>query len=216
MYFVKSLCAVLILFYAYSAIALPCKSVFESANGLRKSTVNGNKLRADTLNGVANKNALPEAETKLEVQQEKDTETAEYFRDLVSREWDLIWDSIFPRDQLIAIHDVPQLTREQQINMMYRIVEIPEYSIFDVRERVKWLKVLFANGVDVNTQNGSGDSLLHVAAGRRGITGRYLVRFLLKNEADIHLENHLGKTSLEVAYERDNQEVAQVLQNQVQ
>ena len=134
---------------------------------------------------------------------------------MVSKEWDLIWDSIFP-NQLIAIHDVPQLTREQQINMMYRIVEMSEYSIFDVRERVKWLKVLFANGVDVNTQNGSGDSLLHVAAGRRGITGRYLVKFLLKNEADIHLENHLGKTSLEVAYEKDNQEVAQVLQNQVQ
>ena len=216
MYFVKRLLAILILFYAYSAIAMLCENVFESASALRNNRVNDSTPgKKDTLNSVVNRNALPDAETKLEVRLEKDTETIEYFRDLVSREWDLIWNSLFPKDDVIVIEGVPQLTREQQIDVMYEIIERPEYSVFDARERIKWLRVLFDNGVDVNTQNVSGDSPLHVAVRMRGIAGKKLVNFLLKNGADIHLENHFSRTPLDIAYAHNNQKVAEILQNEM-
>ena len=174
MYLVKNLLTILVLFYAYSAVSLPCDKVFK-----------------------------------------KDTETIEQMRNAVDREWDRIWDSLFPKDYLIAIDDLPQLTKKEQIDRMFKIVEIPEHSFFDVRERRKWLKVLFVNDVDVNTQNSSGDSPLHIAARMRGISGRSLVRFLLKNGAKVHLENQLGRTPLDVAHAHNNQKIAEILQNEM-
>ena len=191
MYLVKNLLTILVLFYAYSAVSLPCDKVFKSKSAFKESKLNGDTLK-------------------------KDTETIEQMQNAVNREWDRIWASFFPKDYLIAIDDLPQLTKKEQIDMMFGIVEIPEYSFFDVRERRKWLKVLFVNGVDVNTQNASGDSSLHIAARMRGISGRSLVRFLLSNGAKVHLENQLGRTPLDVAYAYSNQEIAEILQKEMQ
>ena len=197
MYCFKSLLAIFILFYIDIAIAIPCADTLESKGALRKNIVNGNS-RANTSNGV---------EAKPEVHQETETTTQDT--------WDMIWNSLFQPEGLISKDDIPQLTRERQITLMYEIMEKPEYSIFDAKERVRWLKVLFANGIDVNTQNASKDTPLHIAARMRGITGRYLVNFLLKNKADVRLENHLGRTPLDVAYAYSNQEIAEILQKQI-
>lgn len=214
MYLVKNLLTILILFYAYSAIAMSCPKAFKPEDVSRKGTVNGDTLKQDSSNSGTNKNTVPSVETKLEVQQEKGVETIGYSLDLVRREWDLIWDSLFSKDN-IRIGDIPQLAREKQIELMYKIVSQPEYSYFDVRDRKKWLRVLFAEGVDVNTQNSQGESLLHTAVQMNGDVGRRLVKFLLKSGADVQVENHAGQTPLQIAYARNNQEIIEILQNQM-
>ena len=197
-----------ILFYTYTVIAIPCENTFESA-----SVLNGSTSGKETLNGVAHRSVLPSVETKPEVQQEKDIETIEALRERANQEQNVIWESFFPRGHLTAINDLPQLTRAEQIDLMYKMVSLPEYSTFDVRERVKWLKVLLADGVDVNTQNASGEGLLHIAVRMRGIAGRKLVNFLLRNGADVQVENHHGQTPLQIAHVRGNHELVQILRS---
>ena len=198
-----------ILFYTCMVVATPCEHSFDHTKSQRRmGQFNG------TTKGM--NDSVSSTPAKLRTEQPSDKDTIESLREAVHREQSVVWESLFPQEYLIAISDIPQLSRKEQRVLMYKIVSMPENSVFDVKERVKWLKALFEQGVDVNTQNGSGGRLLHIAAGIRGIAGRYLVNFLLKNGADAYIENQAGQTPLEVAHERGNSETAKLLQTHIQ
>jgi uncharacterized protein len=67
---------------------------------------------------------------------------------------------------------------------------------------------LVAKGADVNSHNDSGSTLMWAV--ESGNTG--LVRFLLRNGADVRWTNALGKTALDLAREQNKTDLVRVLE----
>ena len=80
-------------------------------------------------------------------------------------------------------------------------------SIRDEKKRMEIVKLLIEKGADVNAAGSEELTALHKAAAAGDVD---LARILLENEADAGLKDKQGKTPMDHAEERDNQEVAEL------
>ena len=72
------------------------------------------------------------------------------------------------------------------------------------------IKILLANGVNVNHQNNEGETPLHYMVERND---EELVKLLLDYGADKNIKNNNNMTSLDAAYDYNHYEVVDILEN---
>ena len=75
------------------------------------------------------------------------------------------------------------------------------------------MKLLLKRGASANLQNGSGDTVLHVAARQEM---NYITKQLLNYNANIHIKNYANKTALDLARKNKYKHVQKlIIQNGV-
>ena len=90
---------------------------------------------------------------------------------------------------------------------MERLVKSPLYRALE-EEHLEVAQMLLKYGADINSQDGSGRTMLHLAS--RGGKPK-LARLLLEHGANIHARNSQGKTPLQVALDAEHQDIVELL-----
>ena len=90
---------------------------------------------------------------------------------------------------------------------MGRSVKSPLYRALE-DEHLEVAQLLLKYGADINSQDGSGRTMLHLASRR---AKPKLARLLLEHGANIHARDSQGKTPLQVAIDAEHQDIVELL-----
>ena len=81
---------------------------------------------------------------------------------------------------------------------------------FAEKNEVFHMDILIINGVDVNEKNIKGDTPLHCASYYGNLES---ILLLLNRGANIYLKNNDNKSSLDILYENDNENIKNLIKN---
>ena len=97
-------------------------------------------------------------------------------------------------------HQLSISTSKQQIKQFKKLIKEVDGSNLNklINEGLLSVQKFIAEGGDIDLQNKDGETMLIIAAKKGGLDSYRIIKFLIKNDANLYLQDNCGYTALEL------------------